>query len=84
MASDLAGNYIPCKTQYYVNDGFGRDTYIFNSNGGFCPEKQAAKIHEVGKYQLIIKLSCRILCYLEAVAQLRTCPHSFQTYCLHK
>jgi hypothetical protein len=37
------------KTQYYVNDGFGRDTYIYNDNGGFCPEKLATKIHDVGK-----------------------------------
>jgi hypothetical protein len=43
------GYHIPVKTQYYVNDGFGRDTYIYNDNGGFCPEKLATKIHDVGK-----------------------------------
>jgi hypothetical protein len=43
------GNFIPAKMQFYVNDGFGRDTYIYNSNGAFCPEKQPTKIHEVGK-----------------------------------
>jgi hypothetical protein len=29
----------PGKTQYYGVDGTGRDTYIFNINGGFAPEK---------------------------------------------
>ena len=29
------------KTQYYGGDGSGRDMYIYNSNGGFCPQKQA-------------------------------------------
>jgi hypothetical protein len=42
------GNFISAKSQYYVNDGFGRDSYIFNSNGGFAPEKKATRIHEVG------------------------------------
>jgi len=37
--STTAGNFLPAKSQYYVNDGFGRDSYIFNANGGFCPEK---------------------------------------------
>lgn len=45
----MDGHFIPAKTQYYVNDGFGRDTYIYNINGGFAPEKQPKVIHEVGK-----------------------------------
>lgn len=45
-----AGNFIPAKTQYYVNDGHGRDTYIYNINGGFAPEKQATVIHEIGSF----------------------------------
>ena len=44
------GNFQPAKSQYYVNDGFGRDTYIYNNNGGFAPEKSATKIHEVGSF----------------------------------
>ena len=27
------------KSQFYGGDGTGRDTYIYNFNGGFCPEK---------------------------------------------
>ena len=45
-----SGNFIPSKNQYYVSDGHGRDTYIYNINGGFCPEKQATKIHEIGSF----------------------------------
>ena len=37
------------KTQYYGGDGTGRDTYIYNTNGGFCPEKVATTIDDVGK-----------------------------------
>jgi hypothetical protein len=40
----------PGKTQYYGVDGTGRDTYIFNINGGFAPEKQATAIEGIGKY----------------------------------
>ena len=40
------------KSQYYGCDGTGRDTYIFNINGGFCPEKQAVKVKELGKYSI--------------------------------
>ena len=43
------GHFISTKTQYYVNDGFGRDTYIYNINGGFSPEKLGTRVHEVGK-----------------------------------
>ena len=38
------------KSQYYGCDGTGRDTYIYNINGGFCPEKQAVKVEDLGKY----------------------------------
>jgi hypothetical protein len=37
------------KTQFYVSNGFGRDGYIYNNNGGFCPSKQPTKIHPIGK-----------------------------------
>ena len=39
------------KTQYYGGDGTGRDMYIYNINGGFCPEKSATVIEDVGKYK---------------------------------
>ena len=44
----MNGQFIPGKSQYYVSDGYGRDTYIYNINGGFSPEKKATRIHEVG------------------------------------
>lgn len=37
------------KAQFYGGDGTGRDTYIYNTNGGFCPEKQPVKVEELGK-----------------------------------
>ena len=40
----------PAKSQYYGSDGTGRDTYIYNTNGGFAPEKMATKIDPVSKY----------------------------------
>ena len=40
----------PGKTQYYGVDGTGRDTYIFNINGGFAPEKQPTAIEGIGKF----------------------------------
>jgi len=39
----------PGKTQYYGVDGTGRDTYIFNINGGFAPEKHPTTIEGIGK-----------------------------------
>ena len=36
------------KTQYYGGDGSGRDTYIYMSNGGFCPEKMPCRMEELG------------------------------------
>ena len=38
------------KNQFYGGDGTGRDTYIYNSNGGFCPEKAPCKMEELGKF----------------------------------
>ena len=38
------------KTQYYATDGTGRDTYIYNTNGGFSPQKSATTIDPVSKY----------------------------------
>ena len=46
----MNGSFIPSKTQHYVCDGFGRDTYIFNINGGFSPEKKPTLRYEVGKF----------------------------------
>jgi hypothetical protein len=37
------------KTQFYGGDGTGRDGYIYMSNGGFCPQKEAKKVEEIGK-----------------------------------
>lgn len=38
------------KSQFYGGDGTGRDTYIYMSNGGFCPEKMPTKIDGVSTY----------------------------------
>lgn len=40
----------PAKSQYYGCDGTGRDTYIYMSNGGFCPQKAATKIDPVSSF----------------------------------
>jgi len=37
------------KSQFYGGDGTGRDTYIYNANGGFCPEKKPTRIDDVSK-----------------------------------
>ena len=42
------------KTQYYGTDGTGRDTYIYNINGGFSPEKTATTIDPVSKYIIFL------------------------------
>jgi hypothetical protein len=31
----------PAKTRFYDSNGWGRDSYIYNNNGGFCPSHQA-------------------------------------------
>ena len=43
------GFFRPAKSQFYNPNGTARDTYIYKDNGGFCPERQAHKIHELGK-----------------------------------
>ena len=50
------GQFIPAKSQFYVNDGNGRDTYIYNNNGGFSPAKSPTKIHEVGMQNTFVSL----------------------------
>ena len=30
-------SFSPAKTQFYAANGAGRDSYIYGSNGGFCP-----------------------------------------------
>ena len=36
------------KAQIYKTDGTGRDTYIFNNSGGFCADKEVAKVAQIG------------------------------------
>lgn len=38
------------KSQFYSGDGTGRDTYIYNNNGGFCVPTMPTKIEELGKF----------------------------------
>eukprot|EP00347_Sterkiella_histriomuscorum_P021970 403332137 len=38
------------KTQFYSGDGTGRDTYVYNNNGGFCPSAMPTKIEELGTF----------------------------------
>ena len=45
---------VPNKTLFYHGDGTGRDTYIYNFNGGFSPEKSPCKVEEVGKFKINI------------------------------
>lgn len=40
------------KSQFYSGDGTGRDTYIYNNNGGFCVPGHPTKIEELGKLSL--------------------------------
>lgn len=78
-----AGNFIPSKSQYYVNDGTGRDSYIFNINGGNAPEKKSTKIHDVGKIRIKFLLTVirffRIFCYAEAGICRESGQYSLQT-----
>lgn len=37
------------KAQIYKTDGTGRDTYIYNNSGGFCNDKEVAKVAQLGK-----------------------------------
>ena len=46
-------NMNPGKTQYYGVDGTGRDTYIYNNNGGFCKPKEPVKYSTPGKMMSI-------------------------------
>jgi hypothetical protein len=43
-------NASPTKTQFYSANGYGRDSYIYGNNGGFCPPTQACKIEGISKY----------------------------------
>ena len=38
------------KTQFYSGNGSGRDTYIYNNNGGFCPPVEPTRIEELGTF----------------------------------
>ena len=50
MTTELTKSHMNLsKSQFYGGDGTGRDTYIYNINGGFCPEKKPTKIDGVGK-----------------------------------
>ena len=44
----------PTKTQFYSANGAGRDSYIYGTNGGFCPMKEPCKIEELGKWKFMI------------------------------
>ena len=37
------------KKQFYAGEGSGRDTYIYQDNGGFYPMKSACQIESLGK-----------------------------------
>ena len=43
----------PTKTQFYSANGAGRDSYIYGTNGGFCPMKEPCKIEDLGKWKLM-------------------------------
>ena len=43
----------PTKTQFYSANGAGRDSYIYGTNGGFCPMKEPCKIEELGKWKFM-------------------------------
>jgi len=49
--------FTPAKSQVYVADGMGRDSYIYTSNGGFSPERSPTKVHELGKSNKIFTYS---------------------------
>ena len=76
------GHFIPVKTQYYVNDGFGRDTYIYNINGGFAPEKLGTRVHEVGKK--IVFFIFRIIRYTKVTSNRIICINPFKACCVYK
>lgn len=42
------------KTQFYYGNGTGRDTYIYNTNGGFCPPFEPTKIEELGTLEIFL------------------------------
>ena len=46
----------PTKTQFYSANGAGRDSYIYTTNGGFCPPKEPCRIEALGKWLLIVIL----------------------------
>ena len=41
------------KTQFYFGNGTGRDTYIYNNNGGFCPTSEPVRIEELGTFYFL-------------------------------
>ena len=50
--ASTGGYFRASKSQFRNPDGTGRDPYIYKNNGGFCPERQAHKIEELGKLLL--------------------------------
>lgn len=51
--SSLSKSFISnTKTQFYYGNGTGRDTYIYSTNGGFCPPNEPTKIEELGKFNM--------------------------------
>ena len=49
------------KTQFYSGDGTGRDTYVYNNNGGFCPAAFPTKIEEQGMFHFNIIVNIFLL-----------------------
>jgi len=45
----MSASNSPTKTQFYSANGAGRDSYIYSTNGGFCPPKEPCKIEALGK-----------------------------------
>ena len=76
----------PGKTQYYGVDGTGRDTYIYNYNGGFCPEKQPTAIEGIGKFinKHLINLYYRIIRYHQIKTSRWFGTYSLQTSQLYQ
>jgi len=45
MSSVLTKSHMnPAKVQHYSTDGHGRDSYIYNTNGGFYPSAKTTGI----------------------------------------
>ena len=87
MARTSAHQHHMAKTTSYSNDGYGRDSYIYNINGGFSPEKLPTKIHATGKFQnLLTNLTqiFRFVCDTKIISSASRTANSFKTCCLYE